>query len=416
MTEDRSYGGKAEAPGGRALRPRSPSPRRAYSPELRLVAACLAWPRSPDRAEHVRRLSGDGVNWSRVHQLVRRHRVAGLVQHALVDAGVAPDPDIAARLARGAQETAFEELRISAELRRLLDALEGDEVQAVVLKGLSAAVQGFGRVGLRQNRDIDLLVSADDVPTTVRRLTLEGYCQVEPEGVLTASGLLERIRTHKDVVFNHPGRATVVEVHWRLFDNRDFAASMGDLAVTKLALPIGGEIDALSLESSLLFMSGHGAQHAWSRLKWLADFAACCTALGEEGVERLYNEVRRGGLGLAMAQGLLLAGELMDGAVPSKLSKDVATSWRLRALRRVGRHALGSVEETAELEDRMFGSTLKTLSHYLLSYSLSYLVAQLVLDASEPPSAHASPIARRLGPLAKAPLWIYDRLTRSHRR
>ena len=225
-------------PGSSVAVRRSPHrPRRAYSPELRLVAACLAWPRSPDRAEHLRLLSRDGVSWTRVHQLVRRHRVAGLVQHALVDAGVAPEPEIAVRLARAAQETAFEELRLTAELRHLLGTLENDGVQAVVLKGLSAAVQGFGRVGLRQNRDIDLLVSPQDVTATVHRLTVEGYRQVEPEGVLTASGLLERVRTHKDVVFSHPTRATVVEVHWRLFDNRDLAASMGDLTVTKLALP-----------------------------------------------------------------------------------------------------------------------------------------------------------------------------------
>ena len=88
----------------------------------------------------------------------------------------------------------------------------------------------------------------------------------------------------------------------------------------------------------------------------------------------------------------------------------------MRLLRRVGRQALGSETEVAELEDRVFGSTLKTLSHYLLSNKLSYLLAQAVLDASEPPTGQTSPAARRLGPLAKAPLWIYDRLKMAFRR
>ena len=106
----------------------------------------------------------------------------------------------------------------------------------------------------------------------------------------------------------------------------------------------------------------------------------------------------------------------MDMPIPAALSRDVASNWRLRLLRRVGRRALGSEEEAVELEDRVFGSTLKTLSHYLLSRRWAYLLAQLILDASEPPSAQASKVARRLGPLAKAPLWIYDRLRMAQRR
>ena len=380
------------------------------------MGACLAWPRTPARADALRTLSRDDVDWLRVVQLVHRHRVAGLVYNALLHAGVEPDASVAKVLMQSAQDAAFDELRLASELRRLLAAMRDDGVEAVVLKGLSAAVQGFGRIGLRQNRDIDLLFRPEDVPAVVRRLRWDGYEQVEPEALLTAAGLTDRIRTHKDIVFRHPGRRTVVEVHWRMFDNKEFAGSMEDVAPVEIVVPTGGKIRALAPPAAMLFMSGHGAQHAWSRLKWLADFAAYCAALGTEDVERLYHRARSGGLGLAMGQGLLLAGELMDVPIPASLSRDVASNWRLRLLRRVGRRALGSEEETVELEDRVFGSTLKTLSHYLLSRRLAYLLAQLVLDASEPPSAQASMVARRLGPFAKAPLWIYDRLRMARRR
>ena len=111
------------------------------------MGACLAWPRTPARADELITLTRGAVDWVRVAQLVQRHRVAGLVHNALLHARVQPEASFAAALMRSAQDAAFEELRLASELRRLLGVLREDGAEAVVLKGLSAAVQGFGRVG-----------------------------------------------------------------------------------------------------------------------------------------------------------------------------------------------------------------------------------------------------------------------------
>ena len=74
--------------------------------------------------------------------------------------------------------------------------------------------------------------------------------------------------------------------------------------------------------------------------------------------------------------------------------------------------ALKVIAGEGEIEQRAFGSTLKTLSRYLLHGGVGYWASQAALDFAEVPKAHSSPLLRRLGPLAKVPLWLILRLRR----
>ena len=303
---------------------------------------------------------------------------------------------------------------MAAELSRLQSAFTAAVCDFIVLKGVVAALQGFGRIGLRQNRDIDILIDESDLARAVSTMLGLGYVQVEPAEPLTTSALRVWAKSHKDLVLQNRTSGIIVEIHWRLFDNMRYAGGLSELSTTKLRLPSGTVITALTVETAFAYMAAHGAQHAWSRLKWLADFAAYARNIGEVRVSELYNELRLRGLGGPVGQGLLLSHELAGLPLPKSLSQEAKLSIRLKLLNAFGRAAIGG-PGALELEDRAFGSTLKTLSHYLLNGNLRYLTTQVVLDVSEVPKSHTSPWVRRFGPVAKVLIWIAVRLRRMWR-
>ena len=382
---------------------------RRGTPELRFVALSLAWPRTEARAEDLRGLAGRGLDWTRVTRLSRRHRVGGLLYNALHHAKISPPALEGDVLARHGRQVAFHELAVASELARLLGLLDVFSIKPIVLKGLSVAVQSYGRVGLRQNRDIDLLIPPDYLAQSVKLLLEDGYLQIEPAEVLSAHDLSAWMKSHKDLVYSHSKRLFIVELHWRLFDNAELDRALRVGEPVKLALPSGVTFNALREGAAFAYMSAHGAQHAWSRLKWLADFSAHCQHVGPERVTELHHQLSQSGLAAGASQGLMLAQDYLGVDAPPLVQAGAARSARVRALRGIAGQALRG-SELAELEDQAFGSTLKTASHYLLNTDPTYWVRQAALDLWEVPKSYSSPLLRRIGPLAKVYMWIYLRL------
>ena len=382
------------------------------SPEFRLLGCALAWPRTEARAAVLRTRAEAGIDWARVVRLSERHRVVGLLSHALRHAAVRPPEPERALVEQRARAVAFHELAIANELAGLVRAFGVRGISPVVLKGLSVAVQSYGQLGLRQNRDIDLLVTPSELLTAVSLLLESGYQQIEPTERLNPLELADWMRSHKDLVYRHVARAVIVELHWRLFDNLEFDRSLDASDRIELCLPSGTRFQALGEEAAFAYMSAHGAQHAWSRLKWLADFSAHCQALGPERVAGFYARLHGTGLVAGAAQGLMLAEEFFGAPAPAAVRFDARGDVRIRMLCSLARRAVGG-DELMELEDKALGSTLKTLSHYLLKGGLRYWFRQASLDFAEIPKSYSSPTLRRLGPVAKAPIWIYLRARRA---
>src|SRR5690606_21042563 len=103
------------------------------------------------------------------------------------------------------------------------------------------------------------------------------------------------VRAHKDMVFAHPGHRTIVELHWRLFDNRHLYNPATDQPARVQLTPCAA-VWTLAPEAAFLYLCLHGAQHAWSRLKWLADVAALVAKLDEAELTRRYAAARARGL------------------------------------------------------------------------------------------------------------------------
>ena len=377
--------------------------------EFALVAACAAWPPSQRRDDAIRAAAA-GVDWAKVIAFAERHRIAGLVRHSLSSAGITPPAAEAADLNARSHKIAVGELLLASEAARLYAALQGIGIRTQVLKGVAVAMLAFGRLGLRFNHDIDLLVARPDIPAGVSVLEKAGYVRIEPAADASEHEVEQWIRTHKDLVFRHASHGSIVELHWRLFDNRYLLPDFASAEAETVSLPGGMTLQALPRERALLYMCVHGAEHAWSRLKWLADVGAMLQAGGDGAAERLYALAETHHVHRAAAQAILLCGRLFGAPVPARVLADARSDRRIRILEQVALHSM-TAGDGAELEALSFGSTQKNLSHYLLASGWRYWASEVAFDVSDMSRTPVPAGMRALGPAARALLWAWRALS-----
>jgi hypothetical protein len=377
-------------------------PSKLMSPEVHLLTRCVIWPLSAKALAEVDKHSReDGLDWEHFVALTARHRVAAMTKNALGRAQVSTPAAAAERLARSARQEALKELALAGEVLRLNKVLRASGVKPVLLKGVSVALQGFGRLGLRNNRDIDLLVRPTEALVCQTALLETGYRQIEPGPQCTLQDVKKWLILHKDMVFVNPETDSIVELHWRLFDNPRLMPL--DDVVDAVIQYGGSEIAVLPKFVNAIYLCAHGSQHAWSRLKWLADLAAQLSHFTDADFHQLDAEARRLGLIRLVGASLRLCVRLLHLSVPPRLLRGYERDWRIGLLEQTALASLlrGGV---TELEDRRFGSTLKNLSHYLFRDDPLYWLAEMKYDFLDEPDAPSIGASSAL--LQRLPRWI----------
>jgi len=351
--------------------------RKPVSREFRLLAACMGWPQTAETSLRVQGLVAADIDWEAFVSLTARHRVAALAQAGLHKAGVTAPAEPAQRLAYAARQEAIKELALAGEVLRVNAALQTHAMKPVLLKGVGIALRGFGRLGMRNNRDIDILVAAGEVAGCGKVLKSLGYSRIEPAETADDRAIAHWMDLHKDMVFLNRESSTIIEVHWRLFDNPHMM-SLGDLKADTISYG-GREIAVLPITTNIIYLCAHGAQHAWSRLKWLVDLSVSLTQLSDAQFEDLRIEAEQRGLQPLLSSSVRLCVDILNTPLPQGFLKSIGGDWRVDVLQRIAQASLihgGAVE----LEDRPWGSTLKNISHYLFKSDLHYWISEIHYD------------------------------------
>lgn len=377
--------------------------------EERLLCACLGWPLCAERLALIRELADRSIDWRLLEQLAARHRVGGLVGNALVEAGLKLPRDIRGAFAREVKNAGQSELRSAVEAQRICRLLADAGMKPRLIKGPAVALMAFGRLGLRINRDIDIIVDRHEVDDAARHLADLGYRRIEPAPDASAATVRHWMATHKDLVFAND-QGMLVELHWLLFDNRALMPEpLADPASPVRYGPFS--FDTFSTVFTIVYLCVHGAQHAWSRLKWLADVAALLQQIDATALEQCLVLARRRRVYPALGQALVLSHLYLGLAIPAPLLQELQDSWRIRRLVQMAERTIfggGAVE----LEDQLFGSTVKNMSHYLIASGPRYWLSELWFDATDVSAAGLPDWVQRLGLLARPVAWLVKRRTR----
>ena len=249
--------------------------------------------------------------WQALLALAAGQRVRPLLWHRLKQKGVThllPD-NVAATLREAHSRNTMRNLRRYGELRRLLTALQAEEIPVILLKGMCLAETVYGNMGLREMSDIDLLARPRDHQRITAILARMGYASPPPS--LSDNHLPPMVKQ---------GHASF-EIHWNLVRQSE-QCSIDPECWWRHAVPLriaGSDVLVLSPEDLLLHLCLHASyQHQFAQgLRPYCDIAAAAAHFAsalhwESIVERADAWGCRRGVYLT----LLLAWELAGAEIP----------------------------------------------------------------------------------------------------
>jgi len=211
------------------------------------------------------------------------------------------------------------------ELERILRALDGVGVSAIVLKGGALMESIYSNVAPRPMSDLDLLVRRKDLPAAIKTIEALGYAprhQEERPGIAFAY--------ENEIALQRPGREDMpLELHWSLFDSPFYQQRLSMdwfWQTAHSAVFEGARALILGPEAQLLHLSAHLALHHHGQgLRWSHDIAEVVyhyrTALDWD---MLLKQVRQFQLILPLQKTLPLMAQHWGVPVPQKTLAQLA--------------------------------------------------------------------------------------------
>jgi Uncharacterised nucleotidyltransferase len=383
----------------------------SLSQEFRLAAACSIWPPSPRRDDAIRKASAGPIDWARFLRIVRRQGMIGLAHDGLNRAQIRLPTDIAREIAEHAAALVRENLALSTEAGRLHRLFAESDLPVLFIKGVSLAKLVYRNLGIRQGKDIDLLVAPASLPAATALVEHAGYCRFIPPAEASSATLELLMSLRKDFGYIHEQSRRQLELHWRLFFNPHFVnetSFMASSQVVPLSETIG--LRTLGQDDLFIYLCAHGALHWWYQLKWLADIGALLKSVPMNGIERYYRAAEVRGLGRPAAQAILLCHRLFGTEVPDQLLATFRASATLRWLESTALSAMTAGNGELEPKDLLFGTTRGSLSCFLLRHDWRYWLAELKLHSiceADVLTVTLPPRLQFLYPPLRLPLWLW---------
>ena len=269
--------------------------------------------------ELVRSLLGENLDWMYLMTVANRHGVVPLLQKLLGNGGV--PLHVAAELQDWNEEICQFNLFLTGELVKLFDLFEKHGIRTIPFKGPTLTVQAHGDVGLRQYKDLDILVRKNDLGRVSELLADRGF---KPEQDFTGAQQQASLRFGCATTFVDAG-GMIVDVHWKVAEQHLGIQLDPDEFWNRLEpVNIGGRIlPTLSAEDTLLVLCCHGYAHLWDRLGWIHDVAILIERRRDLDWNNIFNRARLAGMQRILLLGLLLAGELLHVALPPEATREI---------------------------------------------------------------------------------------------
>ncbi len=344
-------------------RPRSPD----ISAEFAFVATCCVWPPTEATDANIAQAAARVTDWQKILGMSYRHRIVPLLWHAVSRAAIKVPEPCELILRERASVLAQRSLVQAAQSFALQNRLDQAGIANLILKGTTLDILAYGRLGLKQAWDIDILVLPGQVRDAAQALL---SCRYDFTGTHPTSltELDPWVPLAKECAFRHASSGQVVELHWRAVDSDQLLPALSSTSPSQTVL-ISPQLSLRTLADEELFayLCVHGASHGWSRLKWLADLAALVRGLSPEAIEPLFERSIDLGAGTCSAQALCLCQDILGLPLPdslsSRLRRDIKVRWLIRS-------AWGAVAggDGREVVDQPFANDRILLAHLLFDH------------------------------------------------
>lgn len=384
------------------------------SQEFLLTAACCRWPPSQGRDAAVKAAASGAIDWSRFLRIVRRQRVEGLVSDGLERAKVHVPEEIGSFLRRDAHAIARQNLAFAAESLRIHKLFSQAGLAFLFVKGATLDMLAYGSLGLKKGRDIDLVIASEAVEQGCILLAEAGYIRTVPGPEVGPDQFPVWVKLCKETNWRHTRSGIILELHSELVDNQALLRDVGAHSPHQsVQLAPGIQLRTLAKDHLFAYLCVHGATHAWSRMKWIADLAALLSHDDAAELSRLYRRSLELGVGRCSAQALLLCERLFDFNLPADLSAELHADRANRRLVRIALSVMAGRRAETELDDTILGTIPIHVSHFLLAPGWRHKAAEMrrkSVNRQDRSTLALPPPLRFLYLLLLVPSWLWRRV------
>ncbi|WP_123538509.1 nucleotidyltransferase domain-containing protein [Halosimplex salinum] len=307
--------GSSRGPGAGSSEAGGSSPLASLDAEQTAILDCLR--RQIDTGSgRLEAASDTALDWDRLEELARRHRVRPIAYHVRSEHHSDGVPrDRLGQWTEQLERNTKRNLQLSAELCALLEAFDERGVRALPYKGPAVAAEAYGDVSAREFGDLDVIISKPDFEAAKRVLRDRGY-EIQYESP-TTDGLSRAqeslvLQFGRGFEFVSEDRRVSVDLHWRFLPPRSsFPVDFDDVWARRQTVSVAGrDVPKLSTEDTVLLLCVHGTRHGLQLLRGVCDLGALIErseidwAQVSRRASRLGCE-RRVGIGIKVARELL---------------------------------------------------------------------------------------------------------------
>ena len=278
---------------------------------------------TPEIADRVRELAASTIDWELLLGDAHEHSVFPLLERQMRSVAAEAIPaGIAEKLKQDARANTVRCLALSAELIRVMEALESRGVAAIPYKGPTTAAQAYGDFTSREFEDLDVIVRASDLPAAHDAVSGLGYEARSP-------WVHDRGKAAKQAPgeynYFHKERRTILELHTELtLRHFPVAPKLEEVLARRVEVDLGGrKVAALAPEDALVFLCVHGSKDFWAKLVWVADIAELSQAFPAMDWDAAARRAEELGAGRMMNLGLALAMDLLGAELPVEVKATV---------------------------------------------------------------------------------------------
>jgi hypothetical protein len=299
------------------------------SREEQLILCCARTQLSANDHARFHELLRGPLNWPRVAEIARLHRLCPLLfKHFKAEGKFELMPaEYAARIQRQAVFTIGRNLAQTNELARILKLFRDAGFEAIPFKGPVLALRAYGNLGLREFYDLDFLLRRGDLLKAKKVLFDQGYTSPWKQNEQWEQA---HIDTQLGCDFTSADGKTRIELHWS-FIQKWLTYDVDLDAIWRRAVTwqfAGTPMRMVAREDLLPYLCAHGAKHHWERLFWIIDIAEIVRVERDLNWGSLIEQSRLHGNWRVLALGLHLAKTLLDAPLPehvwSSIEKETA--------------------------------------------------------------------------------------------
>lgn len=292
------------------LNPETPLLSKAFQgkrPEEKLLFFCSRTQLSESSLLHIQSLCQESsLDWDVVMHLANSHAVSSLLFNSLQRAcpNLVPEA-VLFELRTEYRKNLIQNLKLTAELVRVVELLREHGIQSVAFKGPVLAQAIYGGTALRQMGDLDLLVTKENFDAVQEVLTEDGY-QMElslpwERHFISLDGSF-LIDLHTQPTPPHQSCNLPPEYWWS--------------QLTSVSLK-GSSIQTFTAEAQIVMLFLHGTKDCWHKLSRICDVAELLRSQPDLDWIEVLGLAQKHGYKRLIYWGLWLAHEVLDAPIPA---------------------------------------------------------------------------------------------------